>query len=299
MRFVWTLFLLGLLIPASARAASAERGRAPLEREAFRRIRCLSPEGVLPAVSDLNDFHNQAFVTLPCQKPRVAMVAGSFNDVGEARRLLAELRARRDLPFGYPVVAHPGAMWLPLPGKRLVLVVALFHQRKDADAWQRRHPGFEQVKLSNHPEYVWADSFVIPLASADPVPAYDLRQAIRLSEASIALKAPPRNVAPRCRIPGDALFVFREKRFISLVYERKSEERSMFFLPVLCGARVRYVDSRSTTYHTAFWTDRSGTRRITQITEGSCGYTRYETTIVDAAGGRRLEHDTLLDHDGC
>ena len=49
MRFVWTLFLLGLLIPASARAASAERGRAPLEREAFRRIRCLSPEGVLPA----------------------------------------------------------------------------------------------------------------------------------------------------------------------------------------------------------------------------------------------------------
>ncbi|HXI30904.1 MAG TPA: hypothetical protein VNG89_20845 [Vicinamibacterales bacterium] len=153
--------------------------------------------------------------------------------------------------------------------------------------------------MSAHPESVWSGTAVIALASSEPVPAYDLQQAIRLSEASVALKPPPKNLAPRCRVAGDALFVFPEKRFIDLVYGKNPDTRTMYLLPVHCGDQVGYVDSRNTLHETAFWIDGSGTRRITQVTEGSCGYTRYETTVIDAVGGRRLEHDTLLGHDGC
>src|SRR5262245_36604397 len=109
------LWLLGLT-PARAEAPR----RATEERRPFRGIRCLSSDGVLPAVTNLHSFDDGARVQLRCPEPRVAVIAGAFNDEESARRLLTELRGR-ELPFGYPVVAHPDALWLGGPRRKIVV----------------------------------------------------------------------------------------------------------------------------------------------------------------------------------
>jgi hypothetical protein len=290
--------LAALLVLAAA--ARAEAGRAPEEKRPFRGIRCLSPEGVLPAISDLSQHYDHAFVELRCAKPRLAVIAGAYDREADAVRHVAELRGR-NLPFGYPVVTDPQRLWLPLR-QRIVVVVALFRNRKDADAWQRSHSGYTRVRVGTPEEDGGQSWVVVRLTSAGRVPAYGLRETIRLSTASAEGWRRPR-ATPRCAVAGDALFVFSDDEFGLAIYGKNNARvdtaDQVLMLPVRCGARVRYVDPRATANDTVFWRDRNGVRRVTQITEAGCGFTRFETSVVQPSGERTLEHDTTLGHDGC
>jgi hypothetical protein len=298
------LLAVGLLPrETSARSAPAQ---LPEEAKPFRSIRCFTPERVLPAITHLDSFYEWTYASklphaLPCPRPRAAVIAGAFVDETQAQRAVAELRGR-ELPFGYPVVVAPLDLWLDLPVRRVAVVVGLFQRREDADAWQRTHPGFTQVRVLRSANDGRADPWrVIRLSASGPVPAYSERQAVRLSHRDAGTFPPSRRV-PICHAPAHGLFALPTKQFDDAIDGKEGEHvdrDGINLIPIRCGTKLSYVDRLATTYQAVFWTDRAGTRRITQITGHGCGFTMFATAVVDPSGQRTVKYETPLVYDGC
>jgi len=300
------LVLLAVGLPPREASAGSPLAQLPEEPKPFRSIRCFTPERVLPAITHLDSFYEWTYApklphTLPCPRPRAAVIAGAFADEAQAQRALAELRGR-ELPFGYPLVVAPLELWLELPVRRVAVVVGLFQRRADADAWQRTHPGFTQVRVLRSANDGRPDPWrVVRLSASGPVPAYSERQAVRLSNRD-AGKFSGSRLAPICDAPGDGLFAVPTKQFDDAIDGKKGEHEdkdAINMIPIRCGKKLAYVDRLATTYQAVFWTDRAGTRRITQITGEGCGFTMFATAVVDPSGKRTVKYETPLVHDGC
>jgi len=98
------------------------------------------------------------------------------------------------------------------------------------------------------------------------------------------------------------VFALPAKRFDDAIYGKRGEhvdENGINLIPIRCGRRLAYVDRLATTYQAVFWTDRAGTRRVTQITGTGCGFTMFATAIVDPSGERTVQYETALVYDGC
>jgi hypothetical protein len=277
------------------------------EKRPYRRIRCLSPEKMLPAITNLDSFYPPPFDvrlrhgTLPCPRPRVAVVAGAFTDAADVQRSLLELRDRK-LPFGYPVVATATDLSLDEPEDTIAVVVGLFRNRAEASSWRRTHPGFTSVRVLARSGDKLSLLEIVRLTGPAHVPAYRLKDAIRLSERDAG--TPSRGgVAPVCQVPGDALFAFPSKAFEEAIFGPEGapfpEQDRVQLLPVRCDGKLAYVQRLTSTYEAVFWTDAAGTRRITQITGVACGFTMFATTVVDRSGAHTVEHETSYVHDGC
>jgi hypothetical protein len=226
----------------------APAAHANLPGGGWRDIRCFSDERVLPAVTAMDDYYGPVTfgATPPCPRPRVAAVAGVFDNPGDLQRAWRAMR-RAGLAFGYPYVAPSFEVWLDLPTSKLAIVAGLFASTADANAWSAKHPGFRQVRVSANIENVgkWQ---VVQLDARGPVPAIDRKQArddtargnrspIVWRDTGERVHLPPPRRPPRpsaCEVPGDALFIFRSTRFDRLV-RTTGEEDVLDFLPVECG----------------------------------------------------------------